>query len=484
MTSSMARTVREGRERWCRMSARVSPSSDGAAVPLGPVGMGRVGMGPVTTGPVGMGRVAVAGFAGTTIEFYDFYIYGTAAALVFGKVFFPALGAAAATVAAFATFGVAFLFRPLGSILFGHLGDRLGRKHTLVATLLLTGMSTFAIGLLPGASTIGVAAPVVLVGLRALQGLGVGGEWAGAALLTAEYAPAGKRGRYGMFPQLGPGLAFGLSSATFLVTALTMSPASFQAWGWRVPFLASGLLVAVGLYIRLRIAETPVFVKALSRHERVPVPFTEALRHQWREVLLAAGTLTMLFGFFYIGSVYLTSYAGPTPPPAANTGVLGLSRPTILVCGIVAAAAFSGMCAASALASDRVGRRRVILVGNLAAIVWGLVLFPLMRPGSALLFGVGLAGTLAVVGLSYGPAAAYLPEMFATCYRYTGAGMGYNLAGILGGALPLIVAPPLAAAFGGIGVGVYLAALGLLSVLCVLALKETKQVPLDAAAPA
>jgi MFS family permease len=320
--------------------------------------------------------------------------------------------------------------------------------------------------------------------LRALQGLAVGGEWAGAALLTAEYAPQGKRGLYGMFPQLGPPLAFGLSSATFLVTALTMSSEGFQSWGWRIPFLVSILLVAVGLYVRLRIAETPVFRQALARHEQARVPLTNALRHQWREVLLVGGMLTMLFGFFYIGSVYLTSYAGLKPPPATHTGVLGLSRPTILACGIVAAAVGATVCALSALYSDRFGRRRVILTGNVLAIAWGLVVFPLMQPGSALLFGVGLAGTLAVVGLSYGPAAAYLPEIFSTRYRCTAAGIGYNLAGILGGALPLIVAPRLTAAFGGIGVGVYMAALGLLGVVCVLALKETKDVELRGVAPA
>ncbi len=260
-----------------------------------------------------MHRIAIASFSGTTIEFYDFFIYGTAAALVFAPVFFPALGAAAGTVAAFATFGVAFFFRPLGSILFGHFGDRLGRKRTLVATLLLMGLSTFAIGLLPSAETIGVLAPIVLVVLRALQGLAVGGEWAGAALLTTEYAPAHKRGLYSMFPQLGPGIALALSSLTFLVTTLTLSPEAFREWGWRIPFLISILLVAVGLYIRLKIDETPVFRQVESRNEQVRLPFVTALRHQWREVLLAGGTLTMIFAFFYIGSVYLTSYAGSAP---------------------------------------------------------------------------------------------------------------------------------------------------------------------------
>jgi MFS family permease len=429
---------------------------------------------------VPMHRIAIASFAGTTIEFYDFFIYGTAAALVFAPVFFPALGPAAGTVAAFATFGVAFFFRPVGSILFGHFGDRLGRKRTLIATLLLMGLSTFAIGLLPSAETIGVLAPVVLVVLRALQGLAVGGEWAGAALLTAEYAPAHRRGLYSMFPQLGPGIALALSSLTFLVTAVTMSPEAFRVWGWRIPFLVSVLLVAVGLYIRLKIEETPVFRRVESRGEQVRLPFVEALRHQWGEVLLAGGTLTVLFGFFYIGSVYLTSYAGSAP----GSGVLGLSRPTVLIGGLIGALVFAGMCVLSAIWSDRYGRRRVILVGNVLAVVAGPLAFAVMQPGSALSFVVGLVVLMAVVGIPYGPAAAYLPEIFAARYRYTGAGMGYNLAGILGGAVPLIVAPPLTAAYGGLGVGFYLSALGLLSVLCILALPETKGEVLDGTVPA
>jgi MFS family permease len=383
-------------------------------------------------------------------------------------------------VAAFATFGVAFFFRPVGSILFGHFGDRLGRKRTLIATLLLMGLSTFAIGLLPSAETIGVLAPVVLVVLRALQGLAVGGEWAGAALLTAEYDPAHRRGLYSMFPQLGPGIALALSSLTFLVTAVTMSPEAFRVWGWRIPFLVSVLLVAVGLYIRLKIEETPVFRRVESRGEQVRLPFVEALRHQWGEVLLAGGTLTVLFGFFYIGSVYLTSYAGSAP----GSGVLGLSRPTVLIGGLIGALVFAGMCVLSAIWSDRYGRRRVILVGNVLAVVAGPLAFAVMQPGSALSFVVGLVVLMAVVGIPYGPAAAYLPEIFAARYRYTGAGMGYNLAGILGGAVPLIVAPPLTAAYGGLGVGFYLSALGLLSVLCILALPETKGEVLDGTVPA
>jgi MFS family permease len=418
-------------------------------------------------------RIALASCAGTTIEFYDFFIYGTAAALVFGRVFFPSLGAAAATVAAFATFGVAFFFRPLGGVLFGHLGDRLGRKTTLISTLALMGLSTTAIGLLPGPASIGLASPLLLVALRALQGLAVGGEWSGAALLAAEYAPPGRRGRYGMFPQLGPGIAFGLSSTTFLVTTLTMTPAQFAVWGWRIPFVVSVLLVAVGLYIRMRIAETPLFQQMLSRQEQARVPVVDAMRHQWRQIVLVGGAMSTLFGFFYIGSVFLTSYSGPV-----RGGGLGLSRPAVLACGILAAGVLAGATVASALASDRFGRRPGILAGALVGIVYAPLAFVIMQPGSVVRFGIALVGLMAIVGILAGPAASYLPELFATRYRYTGTGMGYNLAGLLGGALPLVVAPPLAARFGGIGVGMYLAALGLLTVGCLLALPEGRDCPL------
>ena len=316
--------------------------------------------------------------------------------------------------------------------------------------------------------------------LRALQGLAVGGEWAGAALLTTEYAPANKRGFYSMFPQLGPSIALALSSLTFLITAVTMSPDAFRVWGWRVPFLISIVLVAVGLYIRLKIEETPVFRQIESRNEQVRLPFVAALRHQWREVLLVGGALTMIFGFFYIGSVYLTSYAGSAP----GTGVLGLSRPTVLIGGLIGALVFAGVCILSAIWSDRFGRRRVTLVGNVLGLVAGPLAFVVMQPGNAVSFVVGIVVLMAVVGIPCGPAAAYLPEIFAARYRYTGAGMGFNLAGILGGAVSLIVAPPLTATFGGIGVGFYLSALGLLSVLCVLALPETKDEVLDGTVPA
>ncbi|MDQ3761221.1 MAG: MHS family MFS transporter [Actinomycetota bacterium] len=422
-------------------------------------------------------RVAVASCVGTTIEFYDFYIYGTAAALVFPKVFFPALGSTAGTVASFATFAVAFIARPIGAVSFGHYGDRYGRKQTLIATLLLMGVSTVLIGLLPGAATIGVAAPIMLVMLRFAQGFAVGGEWAGATLLTAEYAPPKQRGQYAMFPQLGPAIAIALSSATFLVTGLTLgnTDQSFYDYGWRIPFLASIVLLGAGLYVRLKIEETPVFRQA-QRLQPTHAPLREALTQAPREVLLAAGTMTAIFALFYTGTTYLTSY-GTSPTGAA------LTRTVVLSFGIVAGVAMAVGVVLSAISSDRFGRRTVVMLSCGGAAVWSLLLFPLLDTRSPVAFSLGVIVTLGLMGLSYGPAGALLPETFPTRYRYTGAGTSYNLAGIVGGAIPPLVATPLAAAFGGFAIGVLLCALSLLSLFCTRALAETKGCDLRQAQP-
>ncbi|MEJ8281933.1 MFS transporter [Pseudonocardia spirodelae] len=435
--------------------------------------------------PVPLRRVAAASCAGTTIEFYDFFIYGTAAALVFPKVFFPALGATAGTVASFATFAVAFFARPVGAIVFGHYGDRIGRKRTLISTLLLMGVATVLIGLLPGADTIGVAAPLILVALRFCQGFAVGGEWAGATLLTAEYAPKEKRGLYGVFPQLGPAIAFALSSGTFLATGLIMGDTdeAFLAYGWRIPFLLSILLVGVGLWVRLSIEETPAFRAEQARAAAAPrpaqkLPFLQVLRDQPREVLLAAGALTMQFAFFYMGTAYLTSY-GTNPEGAA------LSRPVVLSIGIGAAVVFGAVIVVSGMLSDRFGRRTMIRISCAAGVVWALVLFPLLDTGSAAAFALGLTGTMVIFAITYGPVGSYLPELFRARHRYTGAGLGYNLAGVLGGAIPPLLAPGLAATHGSIAIGVMLALTAVLSFVCVSALTETRNRALEhEAAPA
>ena len=411
-----------------------------------------------------MRRIAIASMTGTVIEFYDFFIYGTAAALVFNKVFFPSLGAAAGTALALATFGVAFVARPFGSVLFGHFGDKLGRKRTLVTTLLVMGLSTLAIGLLPTTGAIGIAAPILLVLLRILQGLAVGGEWAGATLLTAENSPGKTRGKYALFPQLGPSLAFALASATFLTTALTMSSEAFLAWGWRVPFIGSVVLVAVGLYVRLAITETAAFM-AREKTTSTRMPVMEVLSTHTGRVLLGAGSTMAVFAFFYIGVTYLTSY---------GTQELGLPRTTVLAMGIIGGLVFAATTIAGAILSDRVGRRKMIIIGNASAIVGGIVAFPILDIGTAWAFGLGLSLVLGVVGIAYGPQGAQLPELFPTHYRYTGAGLAYNLAGVLGGGVVPLIATALVAGLGSsLAIGVLLAGLSVISLLCTIALPDT-----------
>ncbi|MEV6228677.1 MFS transporter [Saccharopolyspora shandongensis] len=414
-------------------------------------------------------RIALASFAGTTIEFYDFFIYGTAAALVFPKVFFPALGTAAGTIASLASVAVAFVARPLGSALFGHLGDRLGRKRTLVYTLLLMGLSTVAIGVLPGSATLGIAAPIILMVLRFLQGVAVGGEWGGAALLAVEYAPPGKHGRFGMFPQLGPGTAFGLSSATFLAVELALSPDAFLAWGWRLPFLLSALLVGIGLYVRLRIEETPVFRELHAERERRiqdAAPLRAAFGRDTRLILLAGGTVAAAFALNYMGTVYLTTY---------GSTVLAIPRPTMLTLGVVGGIVLAAATAAGAAASDRFGRRRVVLVGNVVTLVCGLIAFPVIDTANTALVGIGLCLLMIGGGIVLGPAAAYLAELFATGHRYTAAGMSYNVATIIGGGVPPVLAAGLVAAYGSNAIGVMLGVYGVLSIACGLLLPETKE---------
>ncbi len=422
---------------------------------------------PAATASTPMRRVALASCTGTTIEFYDFFIYGTAAALVFPKVFFPALGTAAGTVASFATFAVAFVARPLGAALFGHFGDRIGRKKTLISTLLLMGIATVAIGLIPSADKIGVAAPIILVVLRIAQGLAVGGEWAGATLLATEYAPTSKRGLYALFPQLGPSLAFVLSSGTFLVVNLFVGETSdaFLQWGWRIPFLASALLVLIGLYVRLKVEETPVFAKQSAQTRSGANPLLGVFKNQPRELMLAACALAMMFAFFYIGTAYLTSY---------GTAKIGLSRTTVLSLGLLAALVFAAATAFAAFYSDRIGRRKMVIGSCLLSIPGGLVLFPLIDTGTPLAFFAGLTMALVIMGISYGPAGALLPEMFRTEYRYTGAGMAYAIAGVIGGGTAPTLAAELAGRYGGAAVGWMLAGFGVLSLICAIFLPETR----------
>lgn len=426
-------------------------------------------------------RVAAASLIGTTIEYYDFFIYGTAAALVFPRVFFPEVDPAVGTIASFATFAVAFFARPVGAVLFGHFGDRLGRKHTLIWTMIVMGLATIGIGLLPGygfgifglfEGGIGIWAPIILTVMRFLQGFAVGGEWAGATLLTAEYAPVGKRGKMAIYPQLGPALGFFLASGTFFIASVTVGATSsaFTEYGWRIPFIASAVLVAFGMWVRVAVDETPVFKEQqkMQTHTTHPqkLPFAEVIRVQWKEILIASGAMATLFSLFYTGTAFLTDY---------GTGHLEFSRTTILGMGMVASVILGLGTAASAILSDRIGRRKIILTVLVVAVPWALLLFPMLDTGSPVALFIGITGTLLLYGIAYGPTGALLPEMFSARFRYTGAGLVYNLAGILGGALPPLLAAQIVASQASIWVGVMLAVLAAFSVACAIFMSETKQ---------
>ena len=417
--------------------------------------------------PTSMRRVAAASFVGSAIEYYDFYIYGTAAALVFPKVFFPHLGTTMGTVASMATFAAAFLSRPVGAAFFGHFGDRLGRKSTLIATLLIMGLSTLTVGLVPAAATIGMAAPLILLTLRLVQGFAVGGEWAGSALLSAEYAPAEARGRYGMFTQMGVGSGLIMSSLMFLAVNSTIGETSkaFLEWGWRIPFLFSVVLIVIALYVRLNVAETPVFTEQNARDTSHVTPLAELFREQRREVVLAAGSMIGFFALGYMANAYLMSYAHAH---------VGFSPKLILSVGLLGGVVVVVFNALSAVLSDTFGRRRVIMAALAVGVPWSFVVLPLIDTGNAALFAVAMSGTYAVAASSYGPMAAFIPEIFGTRYRYSGAGVSLNLAGLVGGAVPTIIAAPLLATWGVPAIGVMLAAVVLVSLVCTGILPETK----------
>ncbi|OBB33245.1 MFS transporter [Mycolicibacterium peregrinum] len=420
-----------------------------------------------------MKRVAFASFIGTAIEFYDFYIYGTAAALIFPHVFFPNMSPTMATISSLGTFAVAFLSRPIGAAVFGHFGDRLGRKKTLIATLLIMGLSTVCVGLVPSSATIGVAAPIILLALRLLQGFAVGGEWAGSALLSAEYAPVGKRGMYGMFTQLGAGAGLAVSNLVVFIVSLTIGEKSavFLDWGWRLPFLFSAVLLIVALYVRLSIDETPVFAREQVTGGVPKAPLSELFRTQTRQVALAAGCMVGIFTMSFLGGTYLMSYAS-TP--------IGHPRSLILGVGVLAGVALMVFSAISAVLCDRYGRRRVILAGFGLALPWAFMVMPLIDSGSPVGFAVAIAGIFCIFGLSYGPIGSFLPEIFATRYRYTGAGLSFNLAGIVGGAIPPLVAGALVATLGSWAVGAMMAVFVVVSIVSTLLLPETKGTELDA----
>ncbi|AEG67954.1 MFS transporter [Ralstonia solanacearum] len=422
-----------------------------------------------TANRTGRARIVFASFIGTAIEFYDFYVYATAAALVIGPVFFPHGSATAQALSAFITFGIAFVARPIGSFLFGHFGDRIGRKSTLVASLLVMGISTTLIGLVPGYDAIGSLAPVLLCILRFGQGIGLGGEWGGAALLATENAPEGKRAWFGMFPQLGPSVGFLASNGLFFGLALSLSDAQFRSWGWRVPFLVSAVLVALGLYVRLKIAETPAFRAAIERRERVRVPIAALLAHHGWPTLLGALAMVVCYTLFYISTVFSLSY-GVSTLHFTRPGFLGL-----LCLAVVFMALATPL---SAWASDRWGRKPVLITGIVAAILSGFAMAPLLGSGSTPLVALFLIIELFLMGVTFAPMGALLPELFPTHVRYTGAGVSYNLGGILGASIAPYIAQVLVAQGGLAWVGAYVSAAAAVSLAGVLCMRETRDVQL------
>lgn len=409
-------------------------------------------------------RVLLASLAGTTIEFFDFYIYATAAVLVFPKLFFPASEPAAATLQSFATFALAFFARPVGSAVFGHFGDRIGRKATLVAALLTMGLSTVAIGLLPAYASIGIAAPLLLAVCRFGQGFGLGGEWGGAVLLATENAPPGKRAWYGMFPQLGAPIGFLMSGGIFVVLSKTMSDAQFLAWGWRLPFLASAVLVLVGLWVRLKISETPAFARAMAEEKRVAVPIMTVVTTHARALVLGTLGAVATFTLFYLLTVFCLSW---------GTTKLGFTREKFLLIQMTGVLFFGIAIPVSAVVADRRGRKLTLAVVSAAIVVFGFVLGPIFSAGTGGAFAAMIVG-FTLMGLTYGPLGTMLSELFPTAVRYTGASMTFNLAGILGASLAPYAATWLATHHGLQAVGHYLAIVAAITLGAILLSHETR----------
>jgi len=408
-------------------------------------------------------RVLFASLIGTTIEFFDFYIYATAAVLVFPTLFFPSSDPTSATLQSFATFALAFFARPVGSALFGHFGDRIGRKATLVAALLTMGLSTVLIGLLPTYASIGVWAPVLLSLCRLGQGLGLGGEWGGAVLLAIENAPPGKRAWYGMFPQLGAPIGFVCSTGIFILLTHWLTDEEFLSWGWRVPFLASTALVFVGLYVRLRLEETPAFMRALENNERVRIPMLTVVRQHTSTLLLATFASTATFVIFYLMTVFTLSWA---------VSDLGFEREEFLWVQIGGVLFFGLTIPISAVIADRRGRLPMLIAATIGIILFGLTFQPLFGSGTwggALAF---LALGLGLMGFTYGPLGTALAELFPTAVRYTGASVAFNLAGIVGASLAPYIATALARTYGLASVGYYLSTAAIVTLIALLLIRR------------
>lgn len=414
-------------------------------------------------------KVVVASLIGTAIEFFDFYIYATAAVLIFPHIFFPQGDPTAATLQSLATFAIAFVARPIGSALFGHFGDRVGRKVTLVASLLTMGISTVLIGLLPTYDSIGIFAPLLLALARFGQGLGLGGEWGGAALLATENAPAHKRALYGSFPQLGAPIGFFFANGTFLLLSWLLSEEQFMTWGWRVPFVASAVLVLIGLYVRVSLHEAPVFTKAIEAGKKVRIPLGTLLNKHLKATILGTFIMLATYTLFYIMTVYSMTY-GTSPIPKG----LGFSRNSFLWMLMVAVIAFGLLIPVAGLLADAYGRRKTMIVVTCGMLVFAMLFPSLLGSGSQPLVMLFLVLGLGLMGLTFGPMGALLPELFPTEVRYTGASFSYNVSSILGASVAPYIAAWLTANYGLFYVGVYLFAMASLTLIALLLTKETR----------
>lgn len=410
-------------------------------------------------------RVLFASLVGTTIEFFDFYIYATAAVLVFPHLFFPESSGSAALLQSLATFSIAFVARPIGAVIFGHLGDRIGRKATLVTALLLMGISTICIGLLPTYAQIGVAAPILLALCRLGQGLGLSGEWSGAVLFATENAPKGKRAWYGMFPQLGSPIGFILAASSFLLLGAFLSNEEFMAWGWRIPFIASALLVFVGLYIRLKLHESPAFQNVLNKQTASKVPFKDVVSTHLGKVVLGTLATVCTLVVFYLMTVFALNW---------GTNVLGYSRDDFLKMQMVATLCFGLCIPLSAMMAEKFGRKRTSIAICILTIIFGLFFSTFFVAQNAVSVLIFLCLGLGIMGLTYGPLGTILSEIFPVSVRYTGSALAYNFGSILGASFAPLIATKLAETYGLYAVGYYLCIAAAVSLFAFVCIRETK----------
>jgi len=421
--------------------------------------------------PPGMAKIAGTSFIGTAIEWYDFFVYGNAAALVFGAKFFPSLSPLAGSLAAFSTFTVGFLARPLGGVFMGHFGDQIGRKSVLVASLMIMGVATFLIGLLPTYAQIGVWAPILLLALRFIQGLGVGGEWGGAVLIAVEHAPSHRRGFYGSFPQMGVPDGIILSNLVFLSLSKLLTREQFDSWGWRVPFLLSSALVAIGLYVRFQLEESPLFKEVAQARGYARIPIAELLHRHWRRVLLASLALIASTTVGYIVLVYVLSY---------GTTALGMSRNRVILMVLLASVLQLVMIPALSALSDRLGRRRVFMTGAIASAAWAVPFFILLDTRNPWLMLLSLSIAVTFVSAMYGPQGAIAAELFPTSVRYSGASVACQISSILGGGLAPTIAVALFAATGdSLFIAIYVAGACVVSFIAMALAPETCHTSLD-----